>query len=116
VALAFASGIAVGRGVEREQVPPVEIQRVVEERVVEKIVVREVEKPVIDEDLLAVLAIAAESVYGEDKVRIQWGKAVSVKAVSIDHSIHNWEQYCPVARKLRDAAATYTEKVRFPQE
>lgn len=106
VALAFVSGVSLGRDVEKRHVA--EIQP----RVVVKEVVKEVEKPAKPEDRdLFLLALALEQVY-KTQVSIKYD-GVKVEQISADRSVLDMVPYCPIAQKLEIAAKERPDKVKI---
>jgi hypothetical protein len=103
VALAFAGGISIGREVERGHAVQPEPKTVV----VEKIVEREVERPVetkkkADDGDMFLLALALEKVYST-LVCVDY-EGVTCAKIHADKEILDYIEYCPVARKLWVAA------------
>jgi hypothetical protein len=106
VALAFTGGILLGRDVERKTVASVE------PTVVERIVVKEVEKKAQPDDKdLFLLALALERVY-KQKVKIDYD-GVKCELITADESVLQMVPYCPIAQKLEIALKERPDRVRL---
>lgn len=106
VALAFGGGVLLGRDVERRNVPPVEPV------VVEKVVVKEVEKPARPDDRdLFLLGLALEQVYAK-QVKVDYN-GVTCQQISADPGVLKMVPYCPIAQKLEVALKERPDKVKL---
>ncbi len=106
VALAFTGGILLGRDVERKTVARVE------PTIVEKIVVKEVEKAADKDDRdLFLLGVALEQVY-KNQVKVEY---VDMKSANItaDPAVLKMVPYCPIAQKLEIALKERPDRVKL---
>ncbi len=106
VALAFTGGILLGRDVERKTVADVTPS------VIERIVVKEVEKKAQPDDRdLFLLALALEQVY-KKKVQVEYD-GVKCQQISADESVLQMVPYCPIAQKLEIALKERPDRVKL---
>lgn len=104
VALAFGGGVLLGRDAERRNVADVNPV------VVERVVVKEVEKPAKPDDRdLFLLGLALEQVYAK-QVKVDYN-GVTCQQISADPGVLKMVPYCPIAQKLEIALKERPDKV-----